>query len=386
MKLRKGTDGSNAKRASGVSLVELLVAVAIGLILIASLTYSFVATRATFRAQEAQARKFENGRMALEAIVRDLRLASKMGCHRVNGADKNSFIPLVTLTATYPVLYSEAELTSRGFISTAPRGQQQRLRLAGRKSLDARQFVRAYDSGVGYTNHSGASRSPLPNTDVLLIIKGGESGSHLVKGMTNPNQNFLLQNRLPGAAPGSDTQLFVVTDCQSTEIVRARINKSSAASGGDFDHVGLNQVVNGIAGLTREYGPEAYVTRFEPVIYMVAQPPASSQVSTPYLVRYGLRNAGDWDVDPEIIADGIEDLQIRYGVTSRDGREVADEYVPASGVTDWDAVISVEVTLVAISKEDRVGVVDSTSAGGATDRRLRQTFSTVVQLRNRPRE
>jgi hypothetical protein len=104
------------------------------------------------------------------------------------------------------------------------------------------------------------------------------------------------------------------------------------------------------------------------------------------LVRYVLRNEGQWSERAEVIADGIEDFQVRFGITDGDGRSVVDRYVEAAAVADWDRVISVEVSLVAVSKEDRVGVVTSTAADGTLDSRLRQRFSTVVQLRNRPQE
>jgi type IV pilus assembly protein PilW len=372
---------------SGVSLVELMVAITIGLILISALTYSFAGTRAAYRTQEAQARKFENGRFALESIVRDLRLASKMGCHRSNGSDVNPFVPLVTLTATYPVLWAdESALRAAGMISTTDRVRQIRQRLAGRLSLDANSFIRAFESGAGYVPPDSATRAPSPGTDVLMLLKSGETGSHFAERMANPNVNVRLENEIPGARVPADLQLFVVSDCSSMEIVRARINAAVGFPGGRLAHVGNNQVVDGIEGLVKAYGREAFVSRFEPAIYMVAQPPTTSTVSTPYLVRYDVTDAGDWNSQPEIVADGIENLQILFGVTSGDGRNVADTFVPANLVTDWNDVIAVQVTLVAISKEDRVGVSSSTSTDGTIDTRLRQTFSTVVQLRNRPLE
>ncbi|NJN46952.1 MAG: prepilin-type N-terminal cleavage/methylation domain-containing protein [Candidatus Competibacteraceae bacterium] len=63
------------KRQHGLTLVEIMVALTLGLVLIAGLLQLFVGTRQTYRAQENLSRLQENGRYALEYVNRTLRLS-----------------------------------------------------------------------------------------------------------------------------------------------------------------------------------------------------------------------------------------------------------------------------------------------------------------------
>ena len=64
----------------GLSLVELMVALAIGLLLLLGLVEIFGASRAAFSSAEGSARIQENSRFALEFLRRDARMAGHMGC------------------------------------------------------------------------------------------------------------------------------------------------------------------------------------------------------------------------------------------------------------------------------------------------------------------
>lgn len=90
--------------------------------------------------------------------------------------------------------------------------------------------------------------------------------------------------------------------------------------------------------------------------------------------------------DTQAIAEGVEDLQLRYGEDT-DGDGVANRYVSATDVGDWSAVVSVQATLLvnsvtgaaARSAANCLGCVRFTPAA---DRRLRGEFETTVALRN----
>lgn len=62
-------------RQQGLSLIELMVAMTIGLILTFALTELMISTSRSFRVQDYQARMQENGAMALRLITDDLRMA-----------------------------------------------------------------------------------------------------------------------------------------------------------------------------------------------------------------------------------------------------------------------------------------------------------------------
>lgn len=62
-------------RQQGLSLIELMVAMSIGLLLTVALTNLMISTSRSFRVQDYQARMQENGAMALRLVTEDLRMA-----------------------------------------------------------------------------------------------------------------------------------------------------------------------------------------------------------------------------------------------------------------------------------------------------------------------
>ena len=66
----------------GVSLIELMVSITIGLILMAGVLSIFFSSKITYFTNEKTARLQENGRVALDLVTHDVRTAGYMGCAR----------------------------------------------------------------------------------------------------------------------------------------------------------------------------------------------------------------------------------------------------------------------------------------------------------------
>jgi type IV pilus assembly protein PilW len=67
-------------RQQGLTLVEIMVAVALSVILLTGVIQIFVGSKATYRLQDNIARLQENGRFALDFLTRDVRMAGYRGC------------------------------------------------------------------------------------------------------------------------------------------------------------------------------------------------------------------------------------------------------------------------------------------------------------------
>lgn len=67
-----------AKKQSGLSLIELMIAMTLGLMVTVSLGYILMGSRSTFRTQDASARVQDTGRFAMEFIGRQLRSAGRI--------------------------------------------------------------------------------------------------------------------------------------------------------------------------------------------------------------------------------------------------------------------------------------------------------------------
>lgn len=64
----------------GVSLVEIMVALALGLILVLGVVQLFTSSKQTYRVQEAAAKLQEDGRYILTRMSQELRMAGMFGC------------------------------------------------------------------------------------------------------------------------------------------------------------------------------------------------------------------------------------------------------------------------------------------------------------------
>lgn len=100
-------------------------------------------------------------------------------------------------------------------------------------------------------------------------------------------------------------------------------------------------------------------------------------------------------VSQELI-EGVQDMQIFYGEDTN-GDRIVDQYVDANAVADWANVLSVRVNLLLVSLENNLanaaqtilfpadtggaGTVGNSFAAG--DRRIYQTFTTTIGIRNR---
>lgn len=80
MNARRPTVWVLSRRQQGLTLVELMIGIALSLLVILAITYVFSASRASYRHQESFSAVQESGRIALEVLARDIRMAGNPGC------------------------------------------------------------------------------------------------------------------------------------------------------------------------------------------------------------------------------------------------------------------------------------------------------------------
>ena len=68
-------------RQQGLSLVELMIAITLGLVLSAAVIQVFMASRSSYRVQESLSLIQESARFAMDYIGREVRMAGYMGCN-----------------------------------------------------------------------------------------------------------------------------------------------------------------------------------------------------------------------------------------------------------------------------------------------------------------
>jgi type IV pilus assembly protein PilW len=101
-----------------------------------------------------------------------------------------------------------------------------------------------------------------------------------------------------------------------------------------------------------------------------------------------LNCAGSRGTDIVEIAEGIENLQILYGVDN-DADNQVDQYVNADQVSSWGSIISVQLALLVRSldkvkrdKESKTYKLLDNVAITVNDKYQRAVFSTIIRLRN----
>lgn len=123
----------------------------------------------------------------------------------------------------------------------------------------------------------------------------------------------------------------------------------------------------------------------EESVYYISPYTKSATESPKVPALYRLRLGAGPAMVPELVASGVEQMKIRYGVFDTDGTAF---YLPASSITDWDTVSSVEISMLIRADAPEPGYVNNTTytIGGedvvVNDGFRRNVFSTVVQMRN----
>lgn len=383
---------SSFRRQSGLSLVELMVSLVIGLILMAGVIQIFLNSRNTQIAHEESMRLQENLRFASYFINKDLRSAGYLGCTSLTDyleltsmlQDKDSGLNLENFAPGVGLQGWSAEGTRAGDELTLPTGAPQ---------STASGWVTASASAGG----TGLDEiKAMPGSDIFRVWSAGGalSLSPIDPNGADPWIEVTGQHNI------SENQLLLVTDCQQTLIARAcatkgepgankksEIRVNSSCGNKPPGQVKAEELLKGLA-------EPAEVLAISSYIYYIGKR-ADAAKNRPALFRRPLSDNGTAGA-PEELVEGVESMQVLYGIDTNGDREVDRDssgnpvYVSAEDVPNWQQVISVKVALL-MSSEDQVRTEADTATYdllGVTvkppaDRRLRRVLTSTVALRNR---
>jgi len=352
------------KYQSGVTLIELMIAMLIGLFVIGGMISLFSTTQQTYRQQEGLWRVQENGRFAIDIFTRDIREAGYFGClggytpeaPRTNGAMANGLI--------------------RNTLNPAPPA-------APAFGVD---FT---TSLVGFHGDpvSGTWSPALPTTPLIISPLAG-SDILAISSITNTGLTVTAHPGTP-ANPGSANiqttdnngivqgEILLVSDCQSGAIFQ--VTNANPNTSGSIVHNtgGVTSPGNWTTHLGRSF-VDAEISRLQRSVYYVAADPDANDELTLF------RN------DTPLI-EGVSRMLLLFGEdTDDDG--VINRYVRADQVADMGNVLAVRVNLL-VGSAAKENVVNQAQflpppfGDGVTtptpDRRLYQVFSTTVAIRNR---
>jgi type IV pilus assembly protein PilW len=358
------------KPQSGVTLVELMVSLVLGLVLTAGIIKVFLGNRVTYEFNQNLSRIQENARFALDHMAFNARMAGYQGCisdvevyNNLNGP--NNFRDDIR----NGIQGFDADGTSEGDAYVA---------------LATNPAPSADVNGWSPVLPPELNNKAIPGSDVLVVRSVSGSGMSLVSPFTNAAQMFV--------GPGHDFvegEILVVSDCQKASVFQ--VTNINNTPGHNIVHSNDNSYTPGNAlpnwPSEQDYGLGAEVARLQAHAFYIGN---ENGVPSLFQLRLQLDTAtGTAGFQPEELVEGIESMQVRYGVDA-DNTETIDSWVSADAVADWSDVLSVEITLLARAMDEYGTDTDTVvyTLGGMTfdpvnDRRLRQVFSTTVGVRNR---
>lgn len=334
------------QRQYGFTLVELMIAMVLGLVVVAGVISVFIANKQSYRTNEALSQVQDASRTAYEFMARDIRMAGygvtcSLGSLPINIISKQ---------------VDAAGAADFGFLAAGG--------------------IRAV---VGYTAGAASAVGGVPvksGTSVITLHyfpSFSGASPHLVGNMLADNANIQINDNSPGFQQGD---VLMITDCQTADVFTAT-NVSSTAGGGVGAKVTIAHAISGSNGntnnkLSKAYGPDAFVfnlSDYRSVTYFIGDRGANA------VPRYSLYRKVN-TAAPEELVRGVTDMTAVYHEKN------APDYVAAgapdatgagAGVT-WDNVDAVQ-----LSFQMESGMVNVTTDGNPLSRK----FNATIAIRNR---
>jgi len=342
---------------NGFSLVELMIALTLGLIITGVIVQVFTSTRSTNDLETGLSQVQEQGRFAMEFLARDIRQAGNFGCAKLKPSYINNIVKAAdgprsalsdpyNATATQPTGLIVYEYTGTG----------------GTALTDWTPPLPA----LGFFDGLGAPGPELiPFSDVIVIQYAKALNVQLFNpgGPTNANLQLLNTPTTAGAFQQGD--IVFISDCRRGDVFSITNNPSS---GGPTITLAHGASGNTQPLLENNYGGNASVMKLATRAYFVgvnrtpvpALPPGLTP--EPALYRLALDNNA-WV--PQPLVEGIEQLKLLIGIEARvvanSNRGMAETYVTAKDIyrgvnapfdstANWDMSKVVDVKVGFISR------------------------------------
>ncbi len=339
-------------------MVETLLAMGLSLILILVVSQIYLGSKQSYALQEAQSRLQENGRYAMAILARDIRRAGNMGCNSIKKTPVvlAKLVPQIA-SATAIMGYNATNTIGAYPYSTSSHAE------TSQWNPNAPDSLKAKDGSVNVVD----------GTDILGIQCAEPCGGYLqtkVEGMKADSKVSLVSTNTCPIQPVSD--VLILSDCGQTEIFRAGTVSPITISAASKDNIRQY--------FTYTHDVDAEVMLFHSHTYFIrlfnAEPTLYRMESTEIVPS------------AQPILEGVEDMQILYGVDGDPADGSVDRYLTANNASGlWAQVIAVRIDLVVRSSGDDGKNLTSTSATACNnvtvnDRRLRKCYSFTVNLRN----
>ncbi len=327
-------------RVQGLSLIELMISLVLGLVVVAGAGAIFISNRQTYTATDSLGRVQENARVAFELMARDVREAAGNPCAK-----------------NLPIANVLKNSTTQWWANWAD-------------------GIVGYDGNVAMPGNAfgTGTKERVAGTDAIELKSGGSGGTTVVK--HNPTSAEFEVNTVNHGLNDSDVALicdfrqasiFQITNAQPGTNVTVVHNIGSTAEPGNCSKgLGVPTDCSGANGTKYQYGPNSVIVKLSATRWYIGY---NGRGGTSLYQSVVQNNAGTIDVVNQEIAEGVTNMTLKYLVPG------GTDYVDASVVPadQWKAVSAVRIE-VDLAGQDKVG----------TDRSvLKRKLAHVATLRNR---
>lgn len=347
---------ANKTSQLGLTIVELMVGLVLGLFLLGGVLHIYIGSSQTYRTTESLSRVQESGRFAVDFLADDLRRAGYKG-----------------------VCSQDVEVTNHLD--------------EGHEDYDDALFafnepLRGWESSAG--DYAGLLTNYRANTDVLLVKHAGVASGLVASAV---NQSVAAAITLTSASGINQGQILMISNVEGCDIFQNASNpNASNLNRGNPGGAAPGNKNPSSSPFSTAYSGAVEIAEFRSLIYYIG----AGQSGLPSLRRI---RADDGNVGgSEELVEGVIDMELCYGVDTNQDYG-ADSYVSADAVADWSEVVAVRMSLLAISPEVNVATeapafqyagcdgaaVNATQAEYPEfgERRLAQVYTSTVALRNR---
>lgn len=344
---------SYAKRELGLSLIELMVAMVLGLVIMGAVAGVMLSNSQGFRTTKALTQIQDSVRVGYELMARDIRQAGNMPC----GND----IKVVNILKT----------------AQNPNNPWQ------------------YEWGAGILGFaandalSGVSNR-VAGTEALVLTSGDAGDLYMAEyNVDNNSANFTVGNGSGGDHGLRDGDILLV--CNEKQ---ATIFQMSNGQGNDADKIvvntgnnqdpgnctkGLGEIIlddNDQCNVNGNRGPydrNTVISKMASVAWYIGDNGRNTEGGRSlYMARLAPNSSGNAALNEVEIASGVVDMELLYRKQDTSG------FVGAASVTDWGAINAVQISLKLDSQERNVSIDSSNNSG-----RISRELTSIVAIRNR---
>jgi type IV pilus assembly protein PilW len=358
------------KHIQGFTIIEIMIAMLLGLLLTTGVTKVYLTTKETYNLSENLSRLQESARFAMRYLTEDIRMAGFMPC-RMTANMANT----LNSTESYLDFFNRALIGYEGGVSVFP-------------------------AGFPATGTNPGDR--VAGTDAIVILRGDDEIYKVTQ--HNPVSAQFKLNDLHTMGDGdvvmicdgTDSAVFQVTNVNSSNVTVVH-NTGTGTPGNCSKFLGGNGNCSDTTNLVAHtYGPGSQLVKFKAVGYYIGVS-ASGTSRSLYRRRLNIDNSTtSIGFATEELLDGIENLQLLYGEDT-DGDNEPEQYFTANNVTTWNNVVAVKAGILAHTPDqiNKINDTNSYNVAGTQiadtgtpvlhdgDQRLRNVFTSTVKVRNR---